>query len=85
MLSRLSSFLRYTLINEPTGRVTVAQEVETLKLYLDIERMRFEERLRTTFHIDPASEGALRERPASRHRQGRAARPCQGAAHPDHP
>ena len=46
MLSRLSSFLRYTLINEPTGRVTVAQEVETLKLYLDIERMRFEERLR---------------------------------------
>jgi CheY-like chemotaxis protein len=29
------------------ARVTVAQEVETLKLYLDIERMRFEERLRT--------------------------------------
>ena len=53
MLSRLSSFLRYTLVNEPTGRVTVAQEVETLKLYLDIERMRFEERLRTIFHIDP--------------------------------
>ena len=59
MLSRLSSFLRYTLINEPTGRVTVAQEVETLKLYLDIERMRFEERLRTKFLIDPASEAAL--------------------------
>ena len=59
MLSRLSSFLRYTLINEPAARVTVAQEVETLKLYLDIERMRFEERLRTTFHIDPASEAAL--------------------------
>ena len=60
MLSRLSSFLRYTLINEPTGRVTVAQEVATLKLYLDIERMRFEERLRTTFHIEPEStEGLL--------------------------
>jgi two-component system LytT family sensor kinase len=59
MLSRLSSFLRYTLINEPTAQVTVAQEVETLKLYLDIERMRFEERLRTTFHIDEASEIAL--------------------------
>jgi signal transduction histidine kinase len=59
MLSRLSSFLRYTLINEPTGRVTVAQEVETLKLYLDIELMRFEERLRTTFRIDPATETAL--------------------------
>jgi two-component system LytT family sensor kinase len=59
MLSRLSSFLRYTLVNEPTGRVTVAQEVETLKLYLDIERMRFEERLRTAFRIDPAAEAGL--------------------------
>jgi len=59
MLSRLSSFLRYTLINEPAARVTVAQEVETLKLYLDIERMRFEERLRTRFSIDPATETAL--------------------------
>ncbi len=59
MLSRLSSFLRYTLVNEPTGRVTVAQEVETLKLYLDIERMRFEDRLRTEFRIDPLTEGAL--------------------------
>lgn len=59
MLTRLSAFLRYTLINEPTGRVTVAQEVETLQLYLDIERMRFEERLRTTFHIDEATRPAL--------------------------
>ncbi len=59
MLSRLSSFLRYTLVNKPSARVTVAQEVETLKLYLDIERMRFEERLRTTFTIDPATETCL--------------------------
>ncbi len=59
MLSRLSSFLRYTLINEPAALVTVAQEVETLKLYLDIERMRFEERLRTQFNIDPATQTAL--------------------------
>jgi LytS/YehU family sensor histidine kinase len=58
MLSRLSSFLRYTLVNEPTGQVTVEQEVETLKLYLDIEKMRFEERLRPRFHIDPAAAGA---------------------------
>ena len=59
MLSRLSAFLRYTLTNEPTGRVTVAQEVETLMLYLGIERMRFEERLRTTFRIDPAASPGL--------------------------
>jgi sensor histidine kinase YesM len=54
MLSRLSSFLRYTLVNEPMGQVTVEQEVETLKLYLDIEKMRFEDRLRPRFDIDPA-------------------------------
>ncbi|WP_106638583.1 sensor histidine kinase [Allosphingosinicella vermicomposti] len=60
MLSRLSSFLRYTLVNEPTGTVTVAQEVETLKLYLEIEKMRFEERLRPRFMIDPhAAQGRL--------------------------
>jgi sensor histidine kinase YesM len=55
MLSRLSSFLRYTLVNEPAGQVTLAQEVETLKLYLEIEKMRFEERLRPSFDIDKAA------------------------------
>jgi LytS/YehU family sensor histidine kinase len=58
MLSRLSSFLRYTLINEPTAQVTIAQEVETLKLYLEIEKMRFEERLRPRFDIDPGASRA---------------------------
>jgi two-component system LytT family sensor kinase len=59
MLSRLSSFLRFTLINEAEAKVTLAQEVETLKLYLDIEKMRFEERLRTEFTIDPEAVNAL--------------------------
>jgi sensor histidine kinase YesM len=58
MLSRLSSFLRYTLINEPTALVPLAQEVETLKLYLEIEKMRFEDRLRPRFEIDPQVEKA---------------------------
>jgi signal transduction histidine kinase len=58
MLSRLSSFLRYTLANEPTAHVTVAQEVETLKLYLEIEKMRFEDRLRPLFEVDPRAERA---------------------------
>ena len=49
MLARLSSFLRYTLANEPTAKVTLAQEVETLKLYLEIEKMRFEDRLAAAF------------------------------------
>lgn len=59
MLSRLSSFLRFTLINEAAAKVPLTQEIETLKLYLDIEKMRFEERLRTFFVIEPAVENAL--------------------------
>ncbi|MBN9505159.1 MAG: histidine kinase [Altererythrobacter sp.] len=58
MLTRLSSFLRHTLVTQPGGKVSVAQEVETLKLYLDIERMRFEERLRTVFRIEPSAANA---------------------------
>ncbi len=58
MLSRLSSFLRYTLANEPTAHVTVAQEVDQLKLYLEIEKMRFEDRMRPKFDIDPRAERA---------------------------
>jgi sensor histidine kinase YesM len=55
MLTRLSGFLRHTLIAEPGSQVSLAQEIETLQLYLDIERMRFEERLRTHFEIDDAA------------------------------
>ena len=59
MLTRLSSFLRHTLMVEASGQVTLAQEVETLKLYLGIERMRFEDRLRTEFEIEPEAAKAL--------------------------
>lgn len=58
MLTRLSGFLRHTLIAEPGSQVSLAQEIETLQLYLDIERMRFEERLRTHFDIEDAALGA---------------------------
>ncbi len=59
MLSRLSSFLRFTLINEAEAKVQLSQEIETLKLYLDIEKMRFEDRLRVDFRISPSAEEAL--------------------------
>ncbi len=58
MLSRLSSFLRYSLVGEREGLATVAQETEALKLYLDIERTRFEERLRASFEIAPEAMAA---------------------------
>ncbi|WP_448586651.1 sensor histidine kinase [Thermaurantiacus sp.] len=58
MLSRLSSFLRYTLVGEREGLATVAQEIEALNLYLDIEKIRFGDRLRTRFAVSPAAAEA---------------------------
>ncbi len=59
MVTRLSRFLRYTLDNDPMQKVTVTEEVEALKLYLDIEKVRFDERLRLNFTIEPGAEQAL--------------------------
>jgi hypothetical protein len=59
MVTRLSSFLRYSLDNDPMQKVTLRQEIEALKLYLDIEKVRFEERLRLALDIAPEAEGAL--------------------------
>ena len=59
MVTRLSHFLRYSLDNDPMAKVTLAQEIEAMKLYLDIEKVRFAERLRLAFEVDRDAEGAL--------------------------
>ncbi|MBK5912202.1 hypothetical protein CCR85_11950 [Rhodothalassium salexigens] len=59
MLTKLSSFLRYSLVNQPTQRVTLAQEVEALKLYLDIERVRFGDRLTFSVDLDESARDAM--------------------------
>ena len=55
----LSEFLRYTLDQDPMKKVTVAQEVEALNLYLDIEKMRFGDRLTLEFAIDASASAML--------------------------
>ncbi|MFK8047142.1 MAG: sensor histidine kinase [Halioglobus sp.] len=59
MVTRLSRFLRYTLDNDPMQQVTVNEEVESLMLYLDIEKVRFGERLQIHIDIEPEAELAL--------------------------
>lgn len=51
-VSGLSEFLRYTLDQDPMKKVTVAQELEALNLYLNIEKMRFGARLTIRHDID---------------------------------
>lgn len=55
----LSEFLRYTLDQDPMKKVTVAQEIEALDLYLNIEKMRFGDRLRIDFVIEDSATDVL--------------------------
>lgn len=59
MMSRLSDFLRFSLDNEPIKRITLAREIEVLMLYLDIEKVRFEERLRVNTLISDEAAKCL--------------------------
>ena len=54
MISQLSHFLRLSLESEALIDVSIAEEVETLQLYLDIEKVRYSDRLTTEFDIDKA-------------------------------
>jgi sensor histidine kinase YesM len=53
MISRLGDFLRLTLENGGANEVSLQQELEFLKGYLEIERIRFKDRLTTTINVDP--------------------------------
>jgi len=57
MIMQLSNFLRYSLENDPIKRVTLEEEVRALRLYLDIEKTRFADRLELEFDVDPAAHG----------------------------
>ena len=59
MLTKLSSFLRYTLVNQPTQKVTLEQELYALGLYLDIEKVRFADRLQIVYDVDEDASGAM--------------------------
>jgi LytS/YehU family sensor histidine kinase len=53
MITRLGDFLRLTLENSGSQEVTLQQELEFLNGYLEIERIRFQDRLTTDIHVDP--------------------------------
>lgn len=52
MISQLSHFLRLSLESEGLVDVSLAEEMESLKLYLDIEKVRYTDRLTTDFDVD---------------------------------
>ena len=53
MIQNLSNFYRTSLNSDPLEDVTLAEEVDLQRLYLDIEAVRYPERLRTVIDIVP--------------------------------
>lgn len=58
MIARLGDFLRLTLEHSDEQMVTLKQEIEFLRCYLEIEQVRFEDRLSVNFRIEPATLSA---------------------------
>jgi len=55
IITKLSNILRYSLKIERTETVTLEDEIKAIKDYLDLEKIRFEERLRYSLSISPDS------------------------------
>lgn len=56
MVIKLSSFLRYSLKHKQNQLVSIDQEIEHIKLYLEIEKVRFGDKLQTDFQIEGCKE-----------------------------
>jgi two-component system, LytTR family, sensor kinase len=55
MLARLGDFLRLTLENSGAQQVTLQEELEFLRCYLEIEHVRFHDRLTVSMQIEPCT------------------------------
>ena len=53
MIARLGDFLRLTLDNSGAQEVSLQKELEFLKCYLEIERIRFQDRLTVNMEVEP--------------------------------
>jgi two-component system, LytTR family, sensor kinase len=59
MVTELSGFLRYSLLPAGNGDVPLADEIASIRRFLAIEQVRFEERLQVEYQIEPAAESRL--------------------------
>lgn len=56
MLGELSEFLRYSLVQSKVAAVPLGEELAAVRNYLDIEKIRFEDKLDVRFEVAPAAE-----------------------------
>jgi len=55
-INQLSSILRNSLVTEKRGLTSFEEELKLVRDYLGLESIRFEERLKTEFDLDPESK-----------------------------
>ena len=58
MIARLSTLLRQALRRSGTQEVALEEELAVLGAYVDIQRLRFDDRLRVEWEVEPATLGA---------------------------
>ena len=95
VMTRLSDLLRMSLENDGTQVATLSRELEFVTAYLEIEKVRFEDRLSVVFDIapetldaqvphlllQPLAENAVRHGISKRLHEGKI---CISASHDDH-
>jgi LytS/YehU family sensor histidine kinase len=59
MISKISEFLRYSLVSKKDLEVPLIDEIAAVKNYIEIERIRYGENLETKFEIDSLAEDYL--------------------------
>jgi LytS/YehU family sensor histidine kinase len=56
MITELSEYLRYSLVSKNHENVPFKDEVESIRHYFAVQKMRFENKIEVSLDIDPASE-----------------------------
>jgi len=56
MLNSITDFLRYSLVVKADREIPFREEFNATKNYFDIEKIRFGDKLKLHFHVDPAAE-----------------------------
>jgi len=56
MVTKISEFLKYSLLEGEDSKVSLSKEIKTINHYFDIEKVRFGEQLKIEYNIDPATE-----------------------------
>jgi two-component sensor histidine kinase len=58
-LALMAEFMRRTMSTRDDFEITVAEELETLRLYLELVELRFGDRVQSSIHAEPAALGRL--------------------------